>query len=150
MSKDSNLSLVEASPSGEVDTKCCHQCKVAKPLSDYYKRSRAKDGYAASCKVCQRKDWTKDDARNYNYIKKYGITLEDYNRMFKEQGGSCWICNTHQMELDKRLCVDHDHAKEGKESVRGLLCTECNRGLGTFVDDVERLKQAIKYLEKHN
>ena len=147
MPKDVNLSLVEASPTGEVDTKTCSKCNQEKPLEEFgtFKHKSGARYANSRCKECQN-----NASRNSNYIRKYGITVDDYNQMFSDQEGCCWICGVHQIEFGKRLCVDHDHDKEGAESVRGLLCTECNRGLGTFVDDPERLKQAIKYLEKFN
>ncbi|MBT3737370.1 MAG: hypothetical protein HOG25_22205 [Gammaproteobacteria bacterium] len=147
------LTLV-ASLKGEA-VKPCKTCGEEKSLDDFYGAKHNKGGKMNICKTCDNKrryrnkeDDSKD--RNYYYQRKYGITLEDYDRMYKEQGGRCWICQVHQIEFETRLCVDHDHAKEGKESVRGLLCRECNRGLGTFLDDPERLQQAIRYLEKHN
>ncbi|MCH8329663.1 MAG: hypothetical protein IIB81_04705, partial [Nanoarchaeota archaeon] len=64
----------------------------------------------------------KGKQRAYN-LKQYGLTIEDYNNMFIEQGGCCGICGTHQSKLKLRLAVDHDQ-KTGK--VRGLLCNNCN------------------------
>ena len=73
----------------------------------------------------------------------YGITLNDYNKMFNEQEGKCAICQTHQNELTRTLCVDHDH-KTNK--VRALLCVTCN----TDVSVVEnRLEEMTKYINKH-
>ena len=73
----------------------------------------------------------------------YGITLDQYNEMFKAQEGRCAICQRHQNELTITLCVDHDH-KTNK--VRALLCLTCN----TDVSVVEnRLEEMIKYLNKH-
>ena len=73
----------------------------------------------------------------------YGITLDDYNKMFNEQEGKCAICQRHQNELTRTLCVDHDH-KTNK--VRALLCVTCN----TDVSVVEnRLEEMMKYLNKH-
>ena len=73
----------------------------------------------------------------------YGITLDDYNKMFNEQEGKCAICQRHQNELTRTLCVDHDH-KTNK--VRALLCVTCN----TDVSVVEnRLEEMTKYLNKH-
>ena len=74
---------------------------------------------------------------------KYGISEADYERMFKEQNEVCAICKRHQRF--QRLAVDHDH-KTGK--VRGLLCVNCNRGLGRFFDSPIRLRSAADYLEK--
>ena len=73
----------------------------------------------------------------------YGITLDKYNEMFKAQEGKCAICQRHQNELTRTLCVDHDH-KTNK--VRALLCVTCN----TDVSVVEnRLEEMTKYLNKH-
>jgi hypothetical protein len=75
---------------------------------------------------------------------KYGITLEHYNQLFATQGGRCSICGIHQVELEQRLCVDHNHLTE---QIRGLLCKECNFGLGKFKDDKKLLLKAVNYLE---
>jgi prolyl oligopeptidase PreP (S9A serine peptidase family) len=73
----------------------------------------------------------------------YGITLDQYNEMFKEQEGKCAICQRHQNKLTRTLCVDHDH-KTNK--VRALLCLTCN----TDVSVVEnRLEEMTNYLNKH-
>ena len=55
----------------------------------------------------------------------YGITLDQYNEMFRAQEGKCAICQRHQNELTRTLCVDHDH-KTNK--VRALLCLTCKIG----------------------
>ena len=78
---------------------------------------------------------------------KYGIELEDYNDMFVLQNGKCAICGKHQTELKKALHIDHCHST-GK--IRGLLCGNCNRGIGMLNDDIENLKCAILYLNKRN
>jgi hypothetical protein len=89
------------------------------------------------------------DRRTYdNLLKKtYGITIEDYNKMFEEQKGCCAICGRHQSEEKKRLHTDHDHAT-GK--VRGLLCVKCNNLLGQAKDSIEILELSIEYLKRHN
>lgn len=80
-------------------------------------------------------------------MERYGITPEQYDAMFYEQGGGCAICGREDSgrKNHKLLCVDHDH-KTGK--VRGLLCDECNNGLGRFQDDPELLMAAINYLQQ--
>ena len=85
--------------------------------------------------------------RNVRLKNLYGITIEDYNRLFVEQDGCCAICGRHQFEFERALAVDHDH-KIGK--VRGLLCHGCNMGLGAFYNDdnTRILKEAIKYVEE--
>ncbi len=78
--------------------------------------------------------------REQRYLQRYGMTLDDFDRMMTEQDGKCAICNNEQ----KRLHIDHCHAT-GR--VRGLLCTSCNLGLGLLKDDESLLAKAIKYLE---
>lgn len=79
-------------------------------------------------------------------IKKYGITLVDYNRMFAAQNGCCGICGRHQTEFKKSLAVDHNHTTG---QIRGLLCISCNTGL-TVVEDENRMKNSLVYLAKWN
>ena len=74
----------------------------------------------------------------------YGITLADYNRMLKAQGGGCAICGRKPSKT-RRLDVDHSH-KTGK--VRGALCHRCNRGLTWYSDSPALLRKAADYLSK--
>lgn len=69
---------------------------------------------------------------------KYGISLEDLFSLKQRQNNVCAIC-----ESEENLCVDHSH-ETGK--VRGLLCHNCNKGLGFFEDNIAILNSAIDYL----
>lgn len=82
--------------------------------------------------------------RKSAYRRLYGITPEDYDRIFLEQGGVCKICGSPPTE-GKRLHVDHEHGKN-ENPVRGLLCFRCNSGLGMFRDDPELLVVAAGYI----
>ena len=77
----------------------------------------------------------------------YGITGKRFDEMLEEQNGACAICKRQETitRLGKLLplSIDHDHTT-GK--IRGLLCGECNRGLGKFKDNPELLIEAAKYL----
>lgn len=84
-------------------------------------------------------------AMKRQYFKRYGVTPEDWDKMYLEQDGCCKICGAHQLSLSKRLSVDHCH-NTGK--VRGLLCMRCNAGLGNFKDDPDLLLVAINYLKE--
>ena len=75
----------------------------------------------------------------------YGISLDDYDRMLKEQGEKCAICKRPRSENNRNLHVDHNHAT-GK--VRGLLCIRCNAGLGYFRESLELFDAAREYLLK--
>src|SRR5262245_7493109 len=78
--------------------------------------------------------------RGYNYIRRYGISRTDYEALFARQGGACAICGR---KSHRRLVVDHCHFCR---RVRGLLCRNCNLGLGNYCDDTSRLRAAIAYL----
>jgi hypothetical protein len=76
-------------------------------------------------------------------LKKYGLTPDDYDRMVVEQGGVCAICHRPEKAKLGLLHVDHDHTNN---RVRGLLCQQCNTGLGKFQDNIRILQSAINYL----
>ncbi len=101
-----------------------------------------------------RKDWQKETNYNKRYnLKKFGLTLEQYNEMFKNQNGLCAICHKPEVKIDLKtglilsLAVDHNHIT-GK--VRGLLCRNCNVGIGYLLDSSDILRNAALYLDKHN
>ena len=83
--------------------------------------------------------------RNHALKSLYGITTIEYNEMFAAQDGKCAICGKHQVELKKRLHVDHNHLT-GK--VRGLLCSNCNTMIGLSVENSKSLRLAAEYLEE--
>ena len=94
----------------------------------------------------QRKDT--GSHRNTMLKSKYGITLEDYNKMLLAQNSLCAICGKRDTRNKSmpNLAVDHCH-QTGK--VRGLLCDRCNFSLGGFEDNINLLNKAIEYLKIH-
>jgi hypothetical protein len=78
---------------------------------------------------------------------KYGITIDDYDLMFSKQNGVCAICKTSDLGRHGKLYVDHDH-KTG--AFRGLLCHNCNLGVGHFHDESMSLRIAADYLDSTN
>ncbi len=76
-------------------------------------------------------------------LKEFGLTLEDYELMMKEQDGVCYLCKK-ECATGRSLAMDHSH-KTGK--LRRLLCSNCNRGLGNFQDDPVILRAAADYVE---
>lgn len=126
--------------------KKCIKCGEEKSLEEYYKHPKKVDGHAGRCKVCVKNDSESGVKRNTLYKSRYGITLDDYNDMFAEQSGCCFICGVHQSELKISLCVDHCHVTN---KVRGLLCRKCNSALGLLGDDINILKKAVQYLEEY-
>jgi hypothetical protein len=137
-----------------MELKVCSKCLIEKPLSEYHKRSNRPCGVRSQCKQCY-KDYPKQFkrregySRQYDLMKSYGITVDEYNKLLESQSGVCSICKTTKPSSDasrkKFFSVDHCH-HTGK--IRGLLCDCCNRALGLFKDNAEVMKEAIKYLEK--
>lgn len=86
------------------------------------------------CKICR---------RDYDWQYRYGLSPEQYYELYKAQDGKCKICGK---ELPDGEYLHVDHNKETGE-VRGLLCKDCNIGLGSFKDNPESLINAAKYIE---
>lgn len=108
------------------------------------------DKYYTQCNSCRskgNKKRTPEQRRSSNYKTLYGISLQEYNQMLREQGGKCKICGTPHTELGRGLYVDHCHLTG---EVRGLLCQACNVALGLFKDSTKVLEQAIRYLTDTN
>lgn len=89
--------------------------------------------------------------REWRFQRKFGISVADYDRLMLEQDGRCASCREAELHIHRSgkkrdLAVDHDHATG---IVRGLLCGDCNRGLGLFRDDPVALRAAADYLEAH-
>jgi len=91
-----------------------------------------------------------DDANSDKYYKsKYGVSLSFVRTLYDKQGGVCAICQTEGFKMlgghNSGMNLDHCH-KTGV--VRGLLCHNCNRGLGLLQDSPTYLRRAAEYLEK--
>lgn len=77
----------------------------------------------------------------------FGITKEDYDAFSLKQNDCCAICNKSRICLKQDLDVDHCH-KTNK--IRGLLCRECNHGVGLFKDDINKIQDSIEYLKQED
>jgi Recombination endonuclease VII len=98
------------------------------------------------CKDCRVDDRSRPYRRATFLKSRYGITLDDYDRMLAEQGDRCAICGTTKPGSRGEWRVDH-YALTGR--VRGLLCDACNLGIGLLRHDPEILMAAARYLIKH-
>lgn len=80
-------------------------------------------------------------------LTRYGLTPETYEEMIEKQNDRCAIC--HSTDKGRKAAihwfVDHCHKTN---RVRGLLCSKCNAGLGTFNDNIEIVQSAINYLNR--
>lgn len=140
----------------------CQECST--PTSDKYTslcrpcwRGRVKPNSVKSPTEGEIKEENKRRyaiRRKYVYKSRYGITEEQYDEMLELQNYCCAICGINQLELTKRLSVDHDHNccpglfACGK-CLRGLLCASCNLALGGFKDKESILKSALIYLSNY-
>ncbi len=78
----------------------------------------------------------------------YGLTPEDYEVMLQAQNNACAICKTSTPTGKwKVFAVDHCHHTM---KVRGLLCNECNRGMGLLRDSAKLLRAAADYLDQYD
>lgn len=124
------------------------------------------------CKPCHaaynreaRANWTperKEYKRRWDVAYRHGVTIEWLDALLESQNRQCAICQTHLDADARKWHVDHDHGcctgTSGKgartrprgracgECIRGILCSNCNGGLGFFRDDPELLRAAAKYL----
>jgi Recombination endonuclease VII len=125
--------------------KRCPDCLQYKPLTEFPRNRRTKSGYATYCKPCHNARGNESrqrlygSSRHYHLTRRYGIGAPEFDALVREQDGVCPICDKPDPEH-----VDHDHVS-GR--VRGILCFNCNGGLGQFGDDPERLVRAQLYLE---
>lgn len=151
----------------EIATKTCSSCKENKPLLEFHKHSRTKDGLQAYCKPCRTvasREWVRaNSVKNYenhkNWVKRnpelakrtkrkarlkrdYGLTVEQFEAMLKEQNYVCAIC---EMPFGSKTCIDHDH-KSGR--VRGLLCSLCNVAVERLDNITGWSNRAMNYLAK--
>lgn len=144
--------------------KKCTGCGEVKLLNEYYRRQNSNRDYLNSCcKVCsniRRQQWGLKNPEKValswrkSVLKRYNLTLADYDAMLAAQGGGCAICGAKEPGgVGKRFAVDHDHAccpermKSCGKCVRGLLCTYCNLHLAG--EDLQRLRNAVGYLEDY-
>lgn len=147
-----------------MEIKKCNRCLEIKPFNDFFKDSSHSTGRYSICKPCKKqatykwrlinkekyngsaRQWRKNNPKNVRkfYLKRrFGITLETYETMLAEQNGGCKICG-RQNTKNKRLAVDHCH---NSKKIRGILCDNCNKGLGSFQDSAALLEKAKQYLE---
>lgn len=135
----------------EKKQRLCKKCNELKPVSEFHiKKGKNENQYRfnSPCKKCGLKDkqLKYTSFKNWRLIKLFGITQAQYNEMLLKQNYSCAICHTHVDSFSKDLAVDHCHTT-GK--VRGLLCSNCNLGIGNFKDDITLLNTAIEYIKSH-
>jgi hypothetical protein len=109
----------------------CRGCASWIPRENY-------DPGNGRCKPCGRKV-----KRDRDLFRAYRVFRHEVEEQLVKQDHRCAICRVHQDEVNLRLVVDHCHTTL---AFRGMLCTNCNQGLGKFKDSPELLEAAAAYL----
>ena len=124
--------------------KTCTKCGKSKLLELFGSTPNRKSGRHAWCKDC-----LKDRVWESKLKSHYNLTLAEYLALLEQQNGGCAICGLEPS--GRRLAVDHDHKccsgdKSCGKCVRGLLCVNCNLGIGAAQDNIVILERMIDYL----
>jgi len=147
--------------------KVCKTCQTEKPITSFrtrVRKDRPNPTTSKSCYTCEKRpyykahnerrnkrratdqDWRSEDLSR-QHKGRHGIDHDQRQAIIEAQGGVCGICKSPT----SGWVTDHDHSCcPGKKScgscIRGVLCNNCNAGLGMFGDDPERLSNAVEYL----
>lgn len=113
-------------------TQCCRVCKLDLSLESFHVDNRNRNNRYDVCRNCR---------SHHRLISRRSKT--DYQVLLQAQNNSCAICFKTIEQNKKSFHLDHDHATD---KVRGLLCTNCNLGLGLFKDNINYLSSARSYL----
>ena len=131
----------------------CYEKNLRKVNKEYHERQKENCRKWARENPEKKKKSDRESARRRSFVvkrasylrRRYGITIEEYDKMLEKQNGCCAICGIHCDDIkSKHLCIDHCH-QTGK--VRGLLCRSCNAYLGLWKEDINFFKRAILYLQ---
>jgi len=118
------------------DLQKCRHCKLDLPLHRFHKDRKTPNGLYHTCRSCRSK-----------YRRLIDMSESKYKEILASQNNQCAICGKDAKEFKTSLNVDHDYQTE---KIRGLLCTNCNMGLGHFKDSLSNLHRALMYIAKHN
>lgn len=139
--------------------KRCNACFEVKDITEFSINRSCSDGLMRQCRKCNtarvqifNQNRTAVAVRKTQY-RKHGLTKEQYDELHQAQDGKCAVCEIDlSMLAPKRIHIDHDHgccvsSYSCGECIRGILCHDCNVGLGLFKDDLGILEKAMKYLD---
>jgi Autographiviridae endonuclease VII len=115
--------------------KRCNLCKRLLPKIAFSMSRTNSDGLQYRCKLCTRAG-------------RFGLTANDINSIIDAQDGKCIICfvqfNQQHKYCAEWPCIDHNHTTN---EVRGVICSQCNKGIGCFKESTEVMSRAIGYLQ---
>ena len=114
--------------------------KILEWHKDHYQKNKEKILKRIKEYRLKNKDKISEKKKEYNLLKKYGLSLSDYNSLLGEQNNVCKVCLVKPKK--RKLFVDHCHSTG---EVRGLLCHKCNSALGFLQEDVDIMRNLIEY-----
>ena len=99
-------------------------------------------------RILEKNSTTKaSEIRSRHLKRKFGISLEEWNKKLNDQGNKCEACGTYDPGSRYGWHTDHSHSSQ---QLRGILCHQCNIALGCVDDDLDRLQKLIDYLRKYD
>ena len=121
----------------------CTICGEVKDEDEFHNHNSSNLGKDRRCKPCKA-----EIRHEYHLSSEYNLTVEEYDNMLNEQGGTCAneSCN-YGLDDDHKLYVDHCHETG---TVRGLLCHWCNSAEGYLKSSPEVAQGLLNYMKKHN
>lgn len=117
----------------------CTKCGYEGPVTDFWKNTRSINKRRSQCKKCCSRSCR--DSHITRRCKRMGLSDKDTQIILTLKTINCEICGR---DTGKSFHIDHNHST-GK--FRGLLCANCNTGIGLLNDNSDHLKAAIKYLK---
>jgi len=133
----------------ETEMKRCPMCNLEKPTNEFSRDKSRIDGLSCYCKMCKSElnllPVTRKRRKEYDLKRRYGVTLEQKQKMIEDQDGKCAIC-AEELDRGKDTHLDHDH-KTGK--IREILCVSCNHMIGGSKDNQSTLQKGIEYLRRN-
>lgn len=152
-------------------TKYCSGCKLELPIDQFRLRMRrGKVQPRSRCRECDKKDgrayqqkiisngvlsqrlkasyMNNSERFRHQHIRSFARKLQiqpdKLIEFLKSHKRVCEICGQPESP-NRRLDIDHNHETN---DIRGLLCSQCNIGIGYLLDKPELLRNAAEYLEK--
>ena len=132
-----------------VEVKTCKHCLESKAVAEFNRSRQWFNSYCKSCQSARDKELYANSIdrrlhmRDGEVRRRYGLTREQVDAIRDLQGGLCPVCDD-ELRGGKFEHIDHCHETK---LVRGILCSECNTGIGKLGDDPALLRKAADYLE---
>jgi hypothetical protein len=101
------------------------------------KRARCQECGGSYAKICLRNGYCSECSGKWR-APEHSMRPIEFQEKSREQKKRCAIC-----DMEAYLVIDHNHQTN---QVRGLICSQCNTGIGLLGDSPERLMKAVEYL----